>query len=223
MKKVVIIGLAAACAMQSTTVPAQFGGLGKIAKGVMGGGGGTATSTDAEGFLTNATRSTKNVMISAALLAQAVTDRAGLSGRKAQIEALQKVQDIKELSAHKEMLQSDLATLNQRSDLAGDLSAAYKAGDDQQKKLIGTAVGNLAIGIARNMQLAGQSSGLVSGIGSNPALASRAGQFKTAAGLVGLQAKGLGGIATTMPKLLAAARVRGPKEAAASEPQPVTF
>jgi hypothetical protein len=225
MKTKMMIGCALACAVaiMPAAAPAQFGGLKKLG-GVMGGGGSPGVSaTDAEGFLTGATRSTKNVMISAALLAQAVTDQSKLTGRKAEIEALANVQDIKELDAHRDTLSSDLAVLNGRADLAGDLSKAYDAGNAQQKKAISMAVANLAIGILRNTELAGQAPTMVKGIGSNPALMTRVGQFKMAAGLLGLQAKGLSGVATSMPKLLTAAKVKGPAASETSEPQPIAI
>ena len=206
-----------ATAMIVAPVSAQFGGLGKM----LGGGGASVSTGDGTTFLTNATRSTKNVMIATSLIAQAVTDRSQLSGRKAQIDALTNAQDIKELDAHRASLTSDLGVLNGRADLAGDLSSAYQAGNAQQKKVIGTAVANLAIGIARNTQLVGQAPGIVKGVGSNPQLITQLGQFKLAAGLLGMQAKGLGGIASTMPKLLSAAKVKGTTASETSEPQPI--
>lgn len=218
MKTKLMIVLAAAVIV--APVSAQFGGLGKM---LGGGSGGSVSTSDGTAFLTNATRSTKNVMIATSLLAQAVTDRGQLSGRKAQIDALTNAQDIKELDAHRADLTSDLGVLNGRADLAGDLSNAYQAGNAQQKKVIGTAVANLAIGIMRNTQLVGQAPGIVKGVGSNPQLMSRMGQFKTAAGLLGMQAKGLGGIASTIPKLLSVAKVKGPAASETSEPQPIVL
>ncbi len=225
MKTIRMMGLVSALALAAapTAAPAQFGGLAKLKSAVGGGETASAPGTDADSFLTNATHSTKNVMIAAALLSQAVTDQSKLTSRKAEIDALEKVQDIKELDAHRDTLSSDLAVLNGRSDLAADLGAAYSAGDAQQKKVISVAVANLAIGILRNTQLAGQAPGMVKSIGSAPALLGRIGQFKLAAGLLGLQAKGLTGIATSMPKLLTAAKVHGPAASATSEPQAVAI
>lgn len=206
-----------------TAAPAQFGGLGKLRGMIPGGSAATVSSGDADAFLLNAAHSTKNVMISAALLSIAVTDQTKLTSCKAALDALQNSQNVEELDAHRDEMNSNLAVLNGRADLAGDLSAAYNAGDAHEKQAISIAVANLAIGILRNTQLAGQAPGMVKGVGSSPALLSRIGQFKVAAGLLGLQAKGLGGIAGSMPRLLAAAKVSGPAASATSEPQPVAI
>lgn len=207
----------------STAAEAQFGGLGKLRGMVPGMAGTTVSNGDADIFLASAAHSTKNVMISAALLSMAVTDQSKLTGSKAALEALQNTQDIQELDAHRDELASNLTVLNSRADLAGDLSAAYNAGNAHQRAVISMAVANLAIGILRNTELAGKAPAMVKGVGSNPALLSRVGQFKVAAGLLSLQAKGLGGIATTMPRLLSAAKVSGPAASETSEPQVIAL
>jgi hypothetical protein len=221
-KPIAMLTLAALLALP-TMASAQFGSLGKLRGMAPGQSATTVSSGDADAFLVNAAHSTKNVMISAALLSIAVTDRTKLTASKAALDALQNTQDIQELDAHRDELSSNLAVLNGRADLAGDLNAAYTAGDAHEKKVISIAVANLAIGILRNTQLAGQAPAMVKGVGGNPALLSRVGQFKLAAGLLGLQAKGLGGIASSMPRLLAAAKVSGPAASTTSEPQAVVI
>ena len=89
--------------------------------------------------------------------------------------------------------------------------------------MISTALANLAIGIYRNTELVGQAPGMVKGVGSNPALITRAGQFKLAASLLALQGKGLGGIATSMPKIFSAMKVKAPATSSTSEPAPITL
>lgn len=213
------VGLAAAL-LAPTAAQAQFGGLGKLVPSTLGGSP-SAPAGDADGFLNGVMLSTKNVMIAAALLAQAVTDRNGLAGKKAEIDAIQGVQNVKELGAHQAALVSNLEILNQRSDLTSDMNEAYKSGNDQQKKVIGTAMLNLAIGIARNVQLSGQAASLTSGIARNPALVTRAGQFKSAGSLLALQAKGLAGIAIHLPALMAAVKVKAPESAESTQPKPI--
>lgn len=227
MKKTIIM-LSAALAL---TLPAQgfaqFGGLNPLnaAKSKLGLGGSSSSSaaSDPDGFLQSATLSTKNVMISAALLAQAVTDRTQLVSRKAQIDALQNAQSIGELNAHTADFKKDMAVLNERKDLAADVSAAYQQSDKKQQGLISTAVGNLAIGLARDVKLADQAPGMVSSASGNPQMISRVGQLKTAASLLGLQVKGLGGVAKSLPALMTAAKVRGPDAAETSEPRAVAL
>lgn len=219
--KIVEIALVAALLCTPVGAHAQLGAIGKR---LLGGDGAASVATgDADAFLTNATRSTKNVMLSAALLAQAVTSRGDLAGRKAELVALQNAQDIKELDTHRASLTSDLATLNSRADLAGDLSAAYASGNAEHRKRMATALANLAIGIYRNTELVGQAPAMVRGVGGNPAMITRIGQFRLAASLLGMQGKGLAGIATNMPKLLSAMKVRAPATASTSDVSPISF
>lgn len=221
ISKMVAGALALTLAATSVTASAQFGGLGRMAKGLVGGG--SVSAADGEAFLYNAARSTKNIMISVRLLSQVLEDRNSLAGQKAYIDEVQNTPDVKELSAHRATFSSDLAVLNQREDLTADLSAAYESGNEEQRKVIALAVGNLAIGILRNTELVGQAPALVEGIGANPQLVTRLGQFKLAAELLGMQAKGLGGVAGSLPKLLRAVKVEMPEDAETTEPQPIAL
>jgi len=187
LRKSFSLALCAALAVAPVAAQAQFGGLGK---GLLGGGGGGesggVSSADAGAFLDNALKSTKNVMISAALLSQALADRGDLSQAKARVDAISQIQTFKEADALKQPLERDLAALTSRKDLAADINAKYQAGDAHQKQLIGMALGNLAIGVFRNVKLAGQAPGMVSGVGNNPMMLRRVGELKLAAGLLGL-------------------------------------
>lgn len=218
--KTVKIALVAALLATPVGAQAQFGALGKR---LLGGGGASVATGDADAFLVNAARSTKNVMLSAALLAEAIGNRGDLAGRKAELVSLQNAQDIKELDAHRASLSSDLAGLNSRADLAADLSAAYAAGNAEQKKRMAAALGNLALGIYRNTELVGQAPAMIQGVGSNPSMLTRIGQFKLAASLLGLQGKGLAGIATSMPKLFSAMKVKAPAAASTSEAEEIAL
>lgn len=207
---------------------AQFGGMLGKAKSAAGLGSSDTqaramSGDEADAFLTASLRSTKNVMIATALLAEAVQNRGPLTARKAQIEALNSISNFKELSAHKSTLSADIAALNARQDLSADINARYQAGTAEEKKLLGVAVVNFAIGIARNVDLVGKAPQVLDAVKRNPQLLTRVGQFKLAAELVGLQGKGLAGVATSVPKLIAATKVRAPKDAKTSEPQPVSF
>ncbi|MBB5700127.1 hypothetical protein [Sphingomonas yantingensis] len=108
-------------------------------------------------------------------------------------------------------------------DRAADLSAAYAAGNAEQKKRMAAALGNLALGIYRNTELVGQAPAMIQGVGSNPSMLTRIGQFKLAASLLGLQGKGLAGIATSMPKLFSAMKVKAPAAASTSEAEEIAL
>lgn len=193
---------------------AQFGGLGKRILGDKSG----VSSADAEGFLNGAMRSTKNVMISSALLAQALDNRSALASRKQQIDAISNAQDFGELDMHKSTLQADLALISDREDLSGDLQSAYEGSNDEQKKIIAIAVANLALGIYRNVDLAQKAPEMVKGIGRNPQLLTRVGEFKTAASLLGLQGKGLGTIGRALPSVMTALKIEPLPQSETTEP-----
>lgn len=223
MKKTLALGLALTALAVPTFASAQFGGLGGLAKQAVGGGAasGNVSAADAGTFLTNATASTKNVMIAAALLAQVAKDRNGLASQKAEIEAVSKAQSPSELAAHKEALSSNLSALSSNANLADNIGQAYAQGTSAQKELIATALGNLALGIYRNTQLAGQAPGFVSGAAGNPQLLSRIGDIKTVAALLGLQTKGLATIAPTLPKLFSAVKIAAPAAGTTTAPKTV--
>lgn len=218
--KTIRTGLAAAALLMfATPATAQFGGLGRL----MGGDGSSqgVSGDEANQFLTGATKSTKNVMIAAAILAQAVTNAKDLTSRKSYIDAVTKLQEPKEFEAHRSAFASDLDVISQQEDLAGTISAAMEVSPEKHRQQIAIAVINIAIGIARNVELATKAPNVIRAVGRNPMLLLRIGQFKTAASLVGLQAKGLSGLTTSMPKLLAATKVRAPANPLATEPSRV--
>ena len=198
-----------------STASAQLGGLGGLVKKGLGGDSGVS-GDEAEQFLTGAFQSTKNVMIAAALISDAVRVQKDATSSKIKRDALLGAQTSGELESQLSNFQSDVQVLNTIASDAAPLDAAYKAGNAEQKKMLGIALVNLAIGIARNVELAGKAPGAVSAVGRNPKLLSRAGQFKAAAKLIGLQTKSLTGFAASLPKLMAAAKVKAPAKAEAS-------
>lgn len=203
----------------STPADAQFGGLSKM----LGKSSQTSSGDESDLFLDQATKSTKNVMIAAAILAQTVTDAKNLTARKSYVVALTNAQNVKDLDAHRSEFSSDLDTINKDKDFAASVGAAFNASPQKEREQIGIAVVNLVIGIARNIQLADEAPKVVGSIGHNPMLLTRAGQFKIAASLVGLQAKGLTGVATSIPKLVSATKVRAPADPKTSEPTAVSL
>lgn len=221
LHKTISMVLAAAMLAAPITASAQFGALGGMGKKMLGGGDGEVSGPDAATFLTGAMKSTKNVMISAALLAQALKDRGGLASQKEQIAAITGAQNFGELNGQKVQLEENLQTLTSRADLSADLNAAYQAGDAQQKKVIATAIANLALGIYRNVQLAGAAPGVMKGVGGNPQMLTRMGELKTAANLLGLQAKGLGTIGTALPKVMGALKIKALPQAETTDAMPV--
>ena len=101
--------------------------------------------------------------------------------------------------------------------------ARYEQGSAEEKKMLSLAISNLAIGVARNLVLAKQAPDAVKSIGGNPALLQRVGQLKLAGELVGMQAKGLSGIATKLPALLSAVKVKAPSAPETTDPLPLNI
>lgn len=203
---------------------AQFGGLGKLKSGLgLGGGGSSGESIDTEAFLGNAVRSTKNVMISAVALNYALGLKQDKAGAQAEIASISGMQDIKEIGATKTTFASNLSAIADNEHLADDVRARYEKGSAAEKKMLSLAIGNLAIGVARNLVLAKQAPEAVKSVGSNPMMLKRVGQLKLAGELVGLQAKGLSGIATKLPALLSAVKVKAPAAPETTEPQAISL
>ncbi|GAM04160.1 hypothetical conserved protein [Novosphingobium sp. MBES04] len=201
---------------------AQFGGLAKKALG--GGSSGSSVSKgDADGFLNGAVLSTKNVMISAQLLADALRGREDMAAQKAEIASISESKDIGAVNASKERFKSDLAVLSASKDLSGDIQGKYASASSAQKERIAKAVANLALGAYRNVGLAGQAPGMISGVGSNPQLMKRVGDFKTAGSLLSMQASAFTKIAPALPKVMTALKIKPLPEAETTEPRPITF
>lgn len=205
-------------------VHAQFGGIGKLKSGLgLGGSESSGESVDTEAFLGNAVRSTKNVMISAVALNYALGLKQDKAGAQAEIASISGMQDIKEIGATKTTFASNLSAIADNEHLADDVRARYEKGSAAEKKMLSLAVGNLAIGVARNLVLAKQAPEAVKSVGSNPMLVKRVGQLKLAGELVGMQAKGLSGIATKLPALLSAVKIKAPAAPETTEPQAIVL
>ena len=220
MKKLILIAASASLLVVPAVASAQLGGLaGKLTGGSSADS--NASAPDMAQFIANSTQSTKNVMISSALLAQALTNRGDLAAKKAEIEAINKAHSPAELAAHKDEMASNLATLSGRANLSDDLTATYNQASAAQKAVIGQAVANLALGIYRNTQLVGQAQSVMAGVRSNPLALSHVGDLKTLTGLLGMQAKGIGTVGTSLPKLMKSIKVTPPVLAETTKPKSI--
>ena len=222
IKTPVSLTLCAALLAAPLPAAAQFGGLMKKVPG-LGGGGSSAPAADTGPFLDNALRSTKNVMIASAVLNAVLSTNDDMSTLKARVGAVENAHDMKELGAHKAELQSDMDAIGRTRDLSEQELARYQALSAERKKLVAMAVGNLAIGMLRNVHLAQQAPGMVSSLSGNPQMLGRLGEVKAAADLVGVQARGLGNISGALPKVMGAMKLKMPAPAETSEPQPITL
>lgn len=209
------------CTMAALTMPAsanaQLGGMLKKSVGLGGGGAAEAPAGDPAQFLDNAFKATVNVMIAADVLAKAVQNKGSAVGSKDYVTGLMKAQNFKEAGAFTSQFQSNLDALGKNANVGQDLIAAHGAANAKQKQMIGTALFNIALATFRNVQMAQQAPGFVRNVTSDPRMMSRLGEFKAAASLLGMQAKGLGLIAPALPKVLAATKVKPPEQSEATK------
>lgn len=96
-------------------------------------------------------------------------------------------------------------------------------GYGRQKTIISTSIANLALGVYRNVNLAGAAPGMVRSVGSNPQLMTRLDEYRTAASLLGMQGKGLGTIGGALPKLMTGLKIKPLPEAETTKPVPVSI
>lgn len=220
MRKILIATTAAALAVGTAPAHAQLGGLTKL---VGGGSGGSISAGDVDGFVSGVMESTKLVWVSATLLEAASKNKDELDKAKAAAKAISDMSDVKELEANKGQLKSSLKAIDDNQAFVDNVQATYESASPEQKELIAAAVFNFALGMARNVELADDAPRLLSGIKGDVSLLKKAGSLKTAAELTGLQVKGASSVVTTLPKLMAVAKVEQPEAAMTTKPQPITF
>lgn len=221
MKKQILTLCAVAIAATPLPASAQLGGLMKNA--IPGLGTSSAASVDPDAFLAETIETTKYMMIAAHILAVAA-DSSGQRARDANfLKAVQTSQDVKELNALKATFEADVTAINANQETAAQLEARYAKMTAEQRAQIAAASFNFALGMYRNIKLAKQAPELLGSIKANPRLLTKAGQLKTAAELVGMQAKGTASMAGSMKKIMSAGKVAAPAEADSTKPKEIQF
>jgi urease accessory protein UreF len=204
------------------TASAQFGGLVKQAVPGLGGKPAGAPAADIDGFLANAMLSTKNVMIASALLSAAVQKRTDNADLKKQLADISGKKSLKELNTYSAPMTNDIAAIANQKNAEAALSERYQSATAEQKQMIANALVNLAIGIARNVVLAGQAPNMLSNLTGNPANLGKLGEVKAAAELIAVQAKGLATIAPALPKLMSSVKIKAETATATTPYKPVS-
>ncbi|MBA5606777.1 hypothetical protein H3H36_15575 [Duganella sp. FT3S] len=197
----------------SATASAGLGGLTSLIPGGPSGG-----PVDAEGFLKNAAVAETLMRTSLDQLAISLATKEEI----AQIDALKKQAaektDAKEKGAvEQEVAKSEAALLNAR-DFDKVASNEVKKMDAKQKQKLAGAATNFVLAMLKDKELMSQSSGILSGLGSNPANLSKVGAIKDAAGSMKNQLEVAGALATKVPKLFAAVGVKNPPSKASDSP-----
>ena len=219
LKKAIYVLSTVAFISTPVAASAQFGGLKKLLPGTKG----TASSVNVDTFLVQTTESTKYVMASAILLNEAASEQPDLRAKKAEIEAIQRSQDVKELEQFKDQFRASAKAMSAKGDYVEVLQANFDKMDAEQKEIVASAAFNFALGMLMNAQLAGDLPEALSSIKSDPTQLLQAGRVKLAGELIKMQAEGMGTFIGKMPKVLSIGKVQQPTDAKATKPKPITF
>jgi len=183
------------------------------------GGSSSGAPVDVDGFL-------KNAGVAEALMRSSLDHLVTSLASKehiAQIDALKKQAaektDAKEKGAvEQEVTKSQAAALNS-IDFDKAANEDVKKMDSQQKQKLAGAAYNFMLATLKDKELVGQSSGVISGMSSNPANLSKLGIVKDVAGSLKNQMELAANLATKMPKVFTAVGVKNPPTKASDAPQ----
>jgi len=208
----------AAIAVLPTSASAQFGGLRNMIPGATTSG---AAAVDPDAFLAETIETTKFMMVAAAVLARAAETDGDRESLRAEINAIQGINNIGDLNAKRDAFaaNTDAAALNY-SDAAAT-QAKYDAATSEQQQLLLSAAYNFSLGMARNTQLASQSPQLLQSMVSNPMLVRRVGSIRTAGGLLAQQAQAARSMGGPLRALMSRGGVEVPADAHAAQPKAV--
>lgn len=215
---VAIVAATLATTGVTTSAHAQLGGLRNLAPG-----GNRASVGNPDAFLSETVETTKLVMTSAALLAAAASQDADRDAIKARITAIEGASSPRDLQAHKANFEADVTAVNTNAANAEALQALYDNANEQQRTLMLNAAYNFTIGMMRNAQLGEQAPDLISGLQSNPMHATKLGNLRAAAGLLGDQVQATRSMIGPMRTLLSRGGVEVPANATASDAKSVTL
>lgn len=229
MRKVISYFVCAGVLVTPVAANAQFGGMIGSAIGKVTGKDGSdksSSSTSPEEtnkFLNNALSATVNVMIASEILSAAVKNKENPVLNKEFINGLTNAKSFKELGSYRSQFESNMDSINKNENFATDIKAANAGASANQKKLISTALLNLAIGIYRNVGMAQEAPNYLKGFGSDPRMLSRLGELKAAVSFLGYQAKALGEIAPKLTKVLGSMNLKPPAKSTTTQPVPYKF
>jgi hypothetical protein len=218
MKKPVLLLAALATAAPLPTL--AFPGLGKLIPGAASVPG---ASVNPDRFLADTLETSKFMMVAAALLAQAVTDKQQMASRASYIAAVQNAHDCKELESHSAQFQQDVNAIAANQQSTAEIQVAYDQASAEQKKLISAAMYNLMLGVWRNVKLSSEGADLVSNIKSHPMMLMKAPQLMSAVKLIAMEVKATGSIASSVQKLSTAMKVEAPVQAETTKPKEVAL
>lgn len=203
----------------STSTGAQAG-LGGLSLPSLGGSSGA--SVDVDGFL-------KNASIAETLMRSSLDQMASSLASKeeiAQIDALKKQAsektDAKEKGAIEQEIVKSQAALLAAKDFDKIANDDIKKMDAKQKQKLAGAASNFILASLKDKEMVSQSSGVISGLGGNPANLSKLGTVKDVAVSLKIQLELAANLITKVPKIFSAVGVKNPPTKASDAPVATT-
>lgn len=225
MKQISAIAVAIAGGLLLTSAPSAMAfGLGNITSAIPGVGGtsGAAVSAgDIDGFIKTANDANLLISTSSTHIFKALASKEDIAAVEARLAAANTIADPAEKAAEISKIESDKATIAQKSLNSADAENRLNAMNKQQLASFGNAAFTFMLGVLKDKQLAEGSSALVSGVASNPALLPRLGALKDAASSVTSQLSNTAKIGEGLIKLAKAGKISALPTSASEAPKAV--
>jgi hypothetical protein len=146
-------------------------------------------------------------------MSKALLSKDNVAALKAQQQAADAITDPKEREAKNlEIMKSQAAQVNEATSDAGYKNSVDKM-DSEKRAQLGDSAYNFMLGVLKQGVLQQQSTGLISGMSSNPANLAKLGSVKDAASSIGNQLSITSTLASKMPAVFSTVGVKSPKSA----------
>jgi hypothetical protein len=175
--------------------------------------GTSKSKVDPDTFLQQAQAAESLLKTSLWAMSSALLSKEQVAELKAKKDKAEQVTDPKEKDAQlQEVTKSETAALNEAASDAALKSNVDKM-DADRKKLLGASAYNYALGVLQEKALSGQSSGLISSMGSDPSMLTKVGKVKDVAASLTNQLSLHASLAGKMPAVFSAVGAQAPKSA----------
>jgi hypothetical protein len=198
-KKIIMIS-ALAVAFGASFNAAAFG-LGDLAGGNSGSASSGNVEKDIESFLKTADEAHALTNKSVKVLGDALLTKEDMQKNEADLEAANKLQDVKEREAAIAKAEEDLQAKLAKVNYAEKSKEMAKLNDKKKNAQVGASMYNFVLGLLKDKELIGKSSGLISSASSNPMMATKLIKVKDAAASISGQIGNMGKIASGLQQL----------------------
>lgn len=197
---------------------AQLSQLGRM---LPGGSTSNAAAVDPDAFLNETFETTRLMMISAYILAQASRTDVSRDEMRAHIAQLNSMSSSGEIDAQKAQFESDLAAVNANYANSDDVQARYNAASAEQQQMLLSAAYNFTLAMARNARLSQQGPELLQSIGRNPTMLRKAGSIRGAVAMIGMQVNAVRSMGDPLRTLMSRGGVEAPSDAEGTTPRTI--